>query len=140
MSNAAIYRRWIEKRTWLKRLVIEAYLACAIYFLSWLAGGWLKDPILFYLITSIPPFLTGIMFSCINIRISVVLMSVVDKHYLSRLDGILNAAVNAGVPVTSLLTSALTTVLPLQAVFILFACLCLITALACSFVKLSRAY
>ncbi len=140
MAGAVIYPRWIEKKTWLKRLIIETYLACAVFYLSWLAGGWLKDSQMFYLVTSILPFLTGIMLSCINIRISVVLMSVVDKHYLSRVDGILNAAVNAGVPVSSLITSALAAVLPLQKIFILFAFLSMLTALFCSFVKISREY
>lgn len=140
MAGAVIYRKWIEQRTWLKRLIIETYLVCAMYYLAWLAGGWLRDSILFYPVTSALPFLFGVIVSCINIRISVVMLSIVEPDYLSRVDGILNAAVCAGVPVTSLITSALSAVLPLPSVFILFACLCLLCAFGCSFVRLSKQY
>ena len=140
MAGAVIYRKWIEQRTWLKRLIIETYLACAMYYLAWLAGGWLRDSILFYPVTSALPFLFGVIVSCINIRISVVMLSIVEPDYLSRVDGILNAAVCAGVPITSLITSALSALLPLPAVFTIFACLCLLSAFACSFVKLSKQY
>ena len=71
---------------------------------------------------------------------AVVMLSIIEPDYLSRVDGILNAAVCAGVPVTSLITSALSAVLPLPAVFILFACLCLLSAFGCSFVRLSKQY
>lgn len=71
---------------------------------------------------------------------AIVMLSIVEPDYLSRVDGILNAAVCAGVPVTSLITSALSAVLPLPAVFILFACLCLLSAFGCSFVRLSKQY
>ena len=46
---------------------------------------------------------------------AIVMLSIVEPDYLSRVDGILNEAVCAGVPVTSLITSALSAVLPLPA-------------------------
>ncbi|MGI6107455.1 MAG: MFS transporter [Lachnospiraceae bacterium] len=140
MIGAAVYRKWIEHKTWLKRLIIETYLACALYYLAWLAGGWLRDSWLFFVIASLLPFAAGMIIAFVNIRLSVTLLSVVDKNYLSRVDGIINSAVCAGIPVTSLITSAMAAFMPLQTIFIIFACLCLVCAVVCCFAKLSKEY
>jgi MFS family permease len=140
MIGAAVYRKWIEQKTWLKRLIIETYLVCAMYYLSWLAGGWLKDSWLFFAVTSILPLIFGMILSFINIRISVTLLTVVDKNYLSRVDGILNAAVCAGIPLSSLITSIMAAFMPLENVFIIFACLCLLCTIFCCFARLPREY
>ncbi len=109
------------------------YTGIGIFYLSWIFGAvFHENDILFYLFIIVLPIITGIIIAWANIILSVTMMKIIDSDYLSRVDSVINALCQAGIPVSSLITSVLSAFLPLFSVFMIFLFLSVICAIVIS--------
>lgn len=119
--GASLYSKF-GSRVPLKKMMLGCYGSIALIYMAYLLGGLVHESdVLFYLVISAVPFVSGIMLSSANVCISILEMNTVDEAYISRVDAIINACCTAGMPIASAAASVLSIFLPLQGVYLVFA-------------------
>ena len=136
--GAATYTQVVEKLG-KKNICRVGTLALAVYYISFvLEGCYIKSAILLYTLVVCLSLFLGFAVAWLNCLISIEFMKNVEKTYLARVAAIFTAGGSAIMPITSFITSALSSVVSVEWVLIITCLFDLaVFAILCSKKKIS---
>lgn len=118
--------------------ILFTYPAIALFYASSLLAAHAGSMFTLLLALSVPMAAAGYVIGSVNVAISVLLMHTIEPDYISRADGVMNALINAGVPLMSFVSSALSSRLALPVIYRMFFAISLVCGLIMSLISAGR--